>query len=101
VPEAQACVPIIAVSLYLQSVLPASSGAAAQKEDASRTAGPPAPGSAAVARLDCLELLAVNGQFGHTLEIMDALKATLRDEVGLNAQQCECFGVTSKHFSCR
>jgi hypothetical protein len=71
--------------MSMQLVLPASSGPGAQKGYLSRpgAALDPSlnPSGVDVAQLDCVELLAVNGQFGRTLEVMDALKATLRDEV--------------------
>ena len=77
--------PTSATFTSLQSVLPASSGPGGQKGYLARRAA--APSSVDVAQLDCVELLAVNGQFGRTLEVMDALKATLRDEASSAGQQ--------------
>lgn len=71
----------------LQSVLPAASGPAALEGLGSQAPTASAPSSIDVAQLDCVELLAVNGQYGHTLDVMDALKATLRDEASLAGQQ--------------
>jgi hypothetical protein len=81
-------------SMPLQSVLPSSSCAAAREGEVSQVAVVSDCGGIAVAQLESSELLPRNSRFGRTLEIMDALKATLRDEVGSGRQLCNVNGMS-------
>lgn len=73
----------------LQSMLSSSSGIDAPDQNASQMAADLSRGSSGEGQLDhCSERPSVNGRYSRTLEVMDALKATLRDEVGSDCHWC-------------